>query len=90
MEQGSRERLGLPARGRSPRSAGPGWLGGSGRRPACSSSREGGRLQGGAGLVRPPGDAASAALPPGSAGCCGSGTPEAEAVSELGAGAGRV
>lgn len=69
---------------------GPGSLGGSGRRPACSSSPEGGRLQGGAGLARPPGDAAAAALRPGSAGSCGSGTPEAEAVSELGAGAGRV
>lgn len=69
---------------------GPGSLGGSGRGPACSSSREGGRLQGGAGLARPPGDAAAAALRPCSAGCCGSGTPEAQAVSELRAGAGTV
>lgn len=69
---------------------GPGSLGGSGRRPACSSSREGGRLQGGAGLARPPGDAAAAALRPGSAGSCRSGTLEAEAVSELRAGARRV
>lgn len=69
---------------------GPGSLGGSGRGPACSSSREGGRLQGGAGLARPPGDAVAAALRPGSAGCCGSRTPEAQAVSELRAGAGRV
>lgn len=79
MEQGSRERSGLPAVLGPP---GPGSLGGSGRRPACSSSREGGRLQGGAGLARPPGDAAAAALRPGSAGCCGSGTPEAEALGQ--------
>lgn len=69
---------------------GPGSLGGSGRRPACSSSREGGRLQDGAGLARPPGDSGGRGSPAPVCGLQRSGTRETEAVSELGAGAGRV
>lgn len=70
MEPGGRERPGLPARALSPGSARVRslWEGPDAEPPAPPPGRAGGRLQGGAGLARPPGDAALAALRPGSAG----------------------